>query len=117
MGFDEVFHHLDAGLVLQDFQFNAFGVDVFFRAFEGDILADDDTRDFIEQRGATAHRAGRESGVQNTAAINRGFATAGIFEAVHFSVMNDAALLDALVVSATDDLALEDQDRANGYAA
>jgi hypothetical protein len=117
MGFDKIFHHLDAGLVLKDFEFDAFGVDVFFRSFEGDVFADDDSRDFVEQGCAAAHGAGGQSGVQDGATINGGFATACVFEAVHFSVMDDAVFLDALVVSAADDLAFENQNRANGYAA
>ena len=41
----------------------------------------------------------------------------GVFEAVHFAVMNDAAFLDALVMAASDYFAVKDQDGADGDAA
>jgi hypothetical protein len=42
---------------------------------------------------------------------------AGVFETVHFGVMDDAALLHALVVSAPNDFVIAHEDGADGNAA
>lgn len=83
---------------------------------EGDVFADDDFGDFVEERGARAHEAGGEGGVEGAAGVDIGGETAGIFEAIHFGVVDDAAVLDALVVAATDDGVVADENGANGDA-
>jgi len=92
-------------------------VDVFFRAFERVIFANDDARDFIQERGAAAHGAGGKRRVESAAAINGSVAASGVFKAIHFGMVNDAALLDALVVPASDDLATVDENGTDWYAA
>ncbi len=42
---------------------------------------------------------------------------AGIFEAIHFRMMNHAAALHALVMSTPDDFSVANQHRADGNAA
>src|SRR6266436_4578085 len=49
--------------------------------------------------------------------VNGGLLPAGVFQAIHFGVMNHASFLDALVVAAADDLPIANQHRANRYAA
>jgi hypothetical protein len=113
---DEVLHQLDAGGVLEDGEVDALGADVGFGALEGDVFADDDFGDFVEERGARAHGAGGEGGVEGAAGIDVGGEAACVLEAVHLGMVDNAAMLDALVVSATDDGVIADENRANGYA-
>lgn len=113
---DEVLHQLDAGGVLEDGEVDALGADVGFGALEGDVFADDDFWDFVEERSARAHGAGGEGGVEGASGVNVGREAAGVFEAIHFGVMDDAAVLDALVVATTDDGVIADENRADGNA-
>ena len=108
-GGDEVAHELDAGRVLADFNVNALGADVFFGALEGYVFANDDTGDFVEEGGAAAHGTGGKGGVEGAALINGSVLAAGILEAVHLGMMDNAAMLDALVVAAADDLPVADK--------
>ena len=57
---DEVLHQLNAAGVLEDGQVYALGADVGFGALEGDVFADDDFWDFVEERGTRAHGTGGE---------------------------------------------------------
>ena len=75
-----------------------------------DVFADDDAGDFVEQRGAAAHGAGGEGRIQDAATLDRSFTTASVFEAIHFGVVNDAVFLDALVMSASDDLSIQNEN-------
>jgi hypothetical protein len=49
--------------------------------------------------------------------VNGSGEAAGVFEAIHLGVMNHAAVLDALVVAASDDFSLAHEDGADGYSA
>src|SRR5439155_412518 len=60
---------------------------------------------------------GRERGVQRRLAVHRGRLTAGILERVHLRVQHRAALLDASVVPAPDDLPLSHDYRSDRDAA
>ena len=113
---DEVLHQLNASGVLEDGEVDSLGADVAFGALEGDIFADDDFGDFIEERGTRAHGAGGEGGVEGAAGVDVGGETAGVLEAIHFGVVDDTAVLDALVVSATDDGVIADENGADGDA-
>src|SRR5260221_14031118 len=100
---DEIPHQFDAFRVLQHVHFRALRADIILGALEGDVLADDDVGDFIKNCGATAHRARRKRGVKRALLIDGGLETARIFQAIHFGMMNDASVLDTLVVAAPDD--------------
>ncbi len=113
---DEVLHQLNASGVLEDGEVDALGADVGFGALEGDVFADDDFGDFVEERGTRAHGTGGEGGVEGAASVDVGGETAGVLEAIHFGVVDDRAVLDALVVAATDDGVIADEDGADGDA-
>src|SRR5262245_4922442 len=106
LGGDEVAHQLDARRILADFHGYTLRADVFLGALEGYVFADDDARDFVKERRAAAHGTGGKGGVEGAALVNRGFSATGVFQAVHFRVMNCAAFLDSLVVAAADDFAV-----------
>src|ERR1043165_6146045 len=114
---DELAHELDALDVLQHLDLHALRTHVFLRAFECDVFADDHPRDSVKQDRATAHRTRAECRVNRAATIDRGRLAAGVFQAIHFGVVNDAAALHALVVTAPNDLAVEHEHRADGNAA
>lgn len=116
-GRDEVAHELDAGGIVEDVDFHTLRADIGFRALESDVLADDDVGDFVKERGAAAHGAGRKCGVEDAARVDGSFLASGVFETVHLGVVDDAAVLDALVVAAANDFAVEDEDGADGDAA
>ena len=114
---DEFFHDFDAFGVVGDFDLDALGADVFFGALEGFVFADDDAGDAVEKDGAAAHGAGGEGGVDGAFPVDGGGLPACVFEAVHFGVVDGAAVLDAPVVASADDLAAMDEDGADGDAA
>ncbi len=114
---DEVAHQADALGVLDDLELHALAADVILGALEGHVLADDDVGDFVEKGGAAAHGARGEGGVEGALGIDAGGEAAGVFQAIHFSMMDDAAVLDALVVAAADDPALVDENGPDGDAA
>ena len=117
LGGDEILHHLDALGVLQHLHRHAVRAQMFLVAQESFIFADDDVRNFVELDRAGTHGAGRQRRVNRAALIDFGGQAAGIFERVHLAVMDDAAVLHALVVAAPDDFAVADQHRADGNAA
>src|ERR1035438_8970294 len=116
-GFDEIAHELNARRVLQHFHLQALRADVFFRALKIFIFPDDDTRDVVKQHRAAAHWARRKRRIKNTALVNRSLEPSGVFEAVHFRMMNHAAVLHPLVVATPDNLAVQHEHRADGNAA
>lgn len=113
-GLDEFFHEGDALRVLSDVEIYSLRAEVVFRALEGFVFADDDLWDSVEQDRSAAHRAGREGGVNRAAVVNGGGEASGVFEAIHFGVVDDAAVLHPAVVSASDDLAVEHKHGADG---
>jgi hypothetical protein len=113
---DEIAHELDATGVVDDLDFDALGTEICFWTLKGDVFTHDDAGDFVEQSCAAAHGTGGEGGIQGATLINGGFQAAGIFQAVHFRMMDDAGVLHALIVPASDDLAIEDEDGADGDA-
>lgn len=62
-GFDEVFHHGDAGGVVCDLELYAVVAKVCFGTEEGFVFTDDDSGDFVKEDGSAAHGAGGEGGV------------------------------------------------------
>src|SRR2546423_4604378 len=95
---DELPHDVNADGVLKNFQFNTLRANVFFRPFESYVFAYDDAGNFIKQRRSAAHRAGRLSGIQRATPIIRRLLPSGVFQAIHLRMMNDTALLDALIM-------------------
>jgi hypothetical protein len=69
------------------------------------MLADDDARDLVEDRGAGAHRARRERRVERALAIDACRQAAGPLEAVGLAVADHTALLHAPVPSNGEHLA------------
>src|SRR5947209_8012670 len=65
VGTDELRHQPDALRVVGDFERHAPGAEVVFRPPEGPVLPDDDLRDLVQQRGAAAHVARGEGGVEH----------------------------------------------------
>src|SRR6266540_2614719 len=114
---DELAHELDALGLMQHFDADALRAHVVLRPFERDVLAYDDPGDAIQQNGATAHRAGAEGRIDRATLINRGLLAAGVSEAIHLRVVDDAPTLHALVAAAPDNVSVEDKDRADGNAA
>ena len=114
---DEFAHQLNARRVVQHFHFYTLRTQVFLRAFERDIFADDNARDFVKQRGAAAHRTGRQRRVKRATGINRGLEPARILQTIHFRVVDDTPLLDTLIVAASDDFPVTYQNRPDGDAA
>ena len=113
---DEISHELDAGGVVEDLDFYVLGTKICLGTLESDVFTDDNARDFIEQGRAAAHGTGGKRGIKGAPLINGGFQATGIFQAVHFRMMDDAGVLHALIVSASDDLAIEDEHGADGDA-
>ena len=114
---DELPHHLDAFRVLHYFDLYPRRAERFFRAQERGVLADHNARNSVEQNRAGAHRAGRQCGVERAPPVNVGALPSGVFETIHFAVVNDAAALDPLVVPAPDDFPVQYQHRADGNSA
>ena len=114
---DEIFHQLDALRVVQDFHGRALGAHIAFRSLEIHVFTNDDAGNFIEQSRSAAHGAGGKRGIQGALLINGSFKPSRIFQAIHFGVMNDAAALHSLVMAASDNLAVEHQNRADGDSA
>src|SRR5271165_5395381 len=88
-----------------------------FRPLESDVFANDDARDAVKEHCAAAHGARRKRGIQRALPVNGSPEPAGVFQAVHFRMMNDAAALHPLVVAASNDSALANQHRTDGNAA
>ena len=114
---NEIAHQLDAFGVLHHFDLPAVGPQCLFGTLKRDVLANDDARNFVEHYRAAAHRAGGQRRVDRAARVNRSVLPTGVFQAVHFGVMNHAAALHPLVTSAAHDLAVADQHRADRNAA
>ena len=114
---DESLHEGDAFGVIDDLEFYALAADVFLGALEGFVFTDDNVRDAVEERSAATHGAWRQGGIEDTFAIDACGETTGVFETVHLGVMDHTALLLALVVAATDDVSVVDEDRTYGDAA
>src|SRR4051812_27990404 len=55
LGIDKLVHQLNALLKIQDFQRHAAGAHIILRTAKSDVLADDQARDLVEERGAAAH--------------------------------------------------------------
>src|SRR6266545_4309749 len=81
------------------------------------VLANDDALNAVQQNRAAAHGAGRERGVERRVAIDGRGLAAGVFERIHLAMQHRAAVLHSAVVTATDDLALSNDDRADRNAA
>jgi hypothetical protein len=114
---DELPHEGDAFGLLPDVDVNSVLTEVFFSAPKGLIFADYDARNPIKDDGAAAHGTGREGRINRALPIDSGGPPAGILQAIHFRVKDDAAFLNAAVMPAANDLAFVNQDRTDGYAA
>jgi len=115
-GLDEIAHDSDALGVLHNLDLYALTADVILGTLESDIFPDDDVGDFVKKSRAAAHGAGRESGIKDALGVNAGGQAAGVFQAIHLGMVDDAAVLDPLVVAAPDDLPPMDEHGADGYA-
>lgn len=93
------------------------GADVGFGALEGGVFSYDDFGNSVKESGTAAHGAGGEGGVEGALAIDAGGLASRIFQAVHLGVMNNAAVLDSLVVAAPDDFTLVNEDGTDGDTA
>src|SRR5690606_31433457 len=80
------------------------------------VFTDDHLRDPVQQDRPTAHRARRERGVEHRLGVDARRLSAGVLECVHLAMANGTALLHAAVVTAPDDPAPMDDDRADGNA-
>src|ERR1043166_10077377 len=107
---DEIAHQGNAVRVLHPRYPHALVAQIILGSLEGDIFADNDAGNSVEQNGAAAHRAGREGRINNAPLINRRALSAGILEAIHFTMAYDAAVLHALIVAASDYFSIADQD-------
>ena len=114
---DEVAHHGDARLVLNDVDANAPARQPFFLAHERAVLADDHNRNAVQHDGAAAHRARRQRRIDGAGLIDAGGLTSGIFERVHFAVEDCAAALDSSIVAAADDAAVVHQNGSDRNSA
>src|SRR6266480_4181527 len=99
MGGNKVAHHLNAGLILQNLELDPFRANILLRSFEGNVFANDDVRNLVKQCRSAAHGAGGKRGIESTTTVSGGVLSAGILQAVHFGMMNDTVLLNALVVA------------------
>src|SRR4051812_10570473 len=95
---DEIAHEPDAFFILQNVDNYPLRAEMIFAAHERHVLPDHDLRDLVEQDRAAAHRARGERGVNRAAFIDGSLLASGVFEAVHFPVMNYAAVLHPLIV-------------------
>jgi hypothetical protein len=68
-GGNELLHQLITLIAVDDFQLDAAGGGVAFRALERAVLADDDFGDAVEQGGAAAHVAGGEGRVEDALSV------------------------------------------------
>ncbi len=103
--------------VVADVELDATGTQMRFGTGEGPVLADHDTGDVVQQHGARAHVAGRQRRIQRRSAVVGGAEAPGLLQAVHLGMQHGAALLDALVVAAADDRAVDDEHRPDRDAA
>src|SRR5439155_26576209 len=117
MSSDEIAQQLNAGRVLPHLDVHALRTHILLRPLESQILPDHDAWDFVQQGRAAAHRAGGEGRVKGATLIDRSLKPSGVFQAIHLSVMDDAAALHALVMAASDNLALAHQRRTDWDAA
>ena len=104
-------HELDTLGAINDVNFHPAGAQVFLRAAECLILADDNNWDLIKKNCAAAHVAGRQRGIKSRAAVVGRLKPSRVFQAVHFGVQHRAAFLHSLIVSATDDCAIDHEHR------
>ncbi len=116
-GCNKIAHQADALGVLHDVDFYALAPDVILGALKGDVLANDDVGDLVEESRAAAHGTGREGGIKDALGVNAGGKAAGVFQAIHLGMVDDAAVLDALIVAAADDLTLVNEDGPDRDAA
>src|SRR6185503_17986473 len=113
---DEPLHHLDAAGVLEHFHGHAAVPQEIFLAAEGDVLADHDAWDAVQQDRPRAHRAWGQGRVQDAPGIHRRRAPAGVLQGIHLAVEDGAAALHAPVVPPADDPALVNEDGADRHA-
>src|SRR5688500_19622209 len=110
---DELAHQPHTLGVVDDLEHHASRAHVVLGTAEGAVLADHDAGDSIEQRGAAAHVAWRERGVEHGPPILRAVEAADDLEAVHLGGEDRAASLDPAVVAAADDLPAEHENRTD----
>src|SRR6185312_15862257 len=114
---DEILHQVNAVFILKHLNANAARAQEFFFPLEGAVLANDYARDSVKQDSSGTHGAGGKSGVEYRLAIYRCGAAACIFQGIHLTVPDGAAVLHAPVVTAAYNLSSMYQHRADWYAA
>ena len=106
-------HHRDTLVILDDLQFDALASEPLLRPKKSHILANNDLRNFVEERSSAAHRARRKRRVKNALAIDRRRPAPSLLERAHLSVQERIAFLHAHVVPAADDGAFVSDHRAD----
>jgi len=108
MAGDEVAHHFDALLVIDNREIDAGGAQPFLGTEERGVFRNHDFRNFVEKRRSAAHGARRERGVKRAVAVNGGGLTSGVLKRTHLAMEQGVTFLYAHVVSTSDDFALMD---------
>ena len=68
---DHAVHEFDAGLVVNDLHFDSSACEQFLFAQEGLVLANNDTRNAVEQDGSGTHRTWRKRRVDGAFPVDR----------------------------------------------
>lgn len=111
MGGDEYLHQLVTLGIVDHGDFHSPRADIFFRALESAVFADDDSGNAVKQDRAAAHVAWRQRGEKRGTAVVAPREPTGVFQTIHLGVQYRAALLHPPVMSTADDLAVDDQHR------
>lgn len=117
MAGDEVAHHFDALLIIDNREIDAGGAQPFLGAEKRGVFRNHDFRNFVEKRRSTAHRAWRERGVERAFAVNGGGVASGVLKRTHLAMEQGVTFLHTHVVSTSDDFALMDDHGTDGNTA
>src|SRR5262245_55298561 len=110
MFFDERGHEILAFRVIHNHQLYASRTHVIFRSAKRTILADHNLRDPVKQHSTTAHIAWRKRRVKHRSSIVTCLEPAGILETIHFGMQDGTSLLNATIVTAANDPAINHQN-------
>lgn len=97
LGADESSHEVDAFRVIEHHKLHSVPPQPVFGAEESAIFTNDNFGNFVEQSRAGAHRAGRQSGVENALAVDAGRLAAGVTQGGHFRMQDGVGSLHALI--------------------
>src|SRR6476620_9406066 len=105
---NELSHHRDTFVVLDDHEFHTLGLQPVFSSLESLVFANDNFGNLIEEGCPAAHRARRQGCVQDAVPIDRRRLAAGLLKRAHLPVQKGIPLLHAHIVATADDLAMVD---------